>query len=220
MIDVPLPTERIFRHKGKDLAYVKRLAGEVGYAFYMEPGPAPGISFAYWGPEIRVGAPQPALNTNMDAHTNVESMQFTYEPSKKKLPIVMIQIEATKTPLAIPIPDITPLSPPLGLIPPLSMTTKRITETAKLTPLRGALIGLAKAAQWSDAAFGTGSLDVLRYGRVLKARRLVGVRGAGTAFDGLYYVASVTHKIKRGEYKQDFKLARNGLVSTLARVPA
>jgi len=49
-----------------------------------------------------------------------------------------------------------------------------------------------------------GSLDVTRYGGVLNARGLVGVRGAGPAFDGLYYVKKVTHKIKRGEYKQDF----------------
>ena len=54
---------------------------------------------------------------------------------------------------------------------------------------------------------------MLRYGRVLKARQLVGVRGAGMAFDGLYYVKSVTHTIKRGEYKQSFTLTRNGLVS-------
>jgi hypothetical protein len=86
--------------------------------------------------------------------------------------------------------------------------------------VRAALIGLAKAAQSSDAVFASGSLDVTRYGRVLKARSLVGVRGVGTAFDGLYYVKSVTHTIKRGEYKQSFSLARNGLVSTLSKVPA
>ena len=32
------------------------------------------------------------------------------------------------------------------------------------------------------------------------------MRGAGPAFDGLYYVKSVTHDIKRGEYKQNFTL--------------
>ena len=31
---------------------------------------------------------------------------------------------------------------------------------------------------------GEGSTDVLRYGLVLQPRRLVGVRGAGMAFDG------------------------------------
>jgi hypothetical protein len=60
---------------------------------------------------------------------------------------------------------------------------------------------------------------VLRYGGLLKPRRLVGVRGAGLAFDGLYYITSVTHSIKIGEYKQSFTLARNGLVSTVPTVP-
>lgn len=220
MIDVPLPSSKIYRHKGKDLGYVQKLADEVGYVFYVDPGPDPGMSTAYWGPEIKVGVPQPALNINMDAHTNVQSLQFTLDAKKKKLPIVMIQNEQTNVPLSIPIPDITPLNPPLGLIPPLPLGIKRITETAKLSPIQGALIGIAKAAKWADAVFASGSLDTLRYGHILKARRLVGVRGAGHAFDGLYYVKSVTHKIKRGEYTQDFTLARNGLVSTLQRVPA
>jgi hypothetical protein len=61
---------------------------------------------------------------------------------------------------------------------------------------------------------GSGQLDVLRYGRALKARSLVGVRGAGLAFDGLYYVKSVSHNlnVRGGEYKQSFTLARNGLI--------
>jgi hypothetical protein len=65
----------------------------------------------------------------------------------------------------------------------------------------------------------TGSLDVLRYGRVLKARGLVGVRGAGVAYDGLYYVQSVKSSLKRGEFKQSFTLTRNGLISITPRVP-
>ena len=82
------------------------------------------------------------------------------------------------------------------------------------------MIGLAKAAQWAEAVTGKGELDVVRYGRILKARGLVGVRGAGPAFDGLHYVKSVTHKIKPGQYKQSFELSRNGLISTIPRVPA
>ena len=81
------------------------------------------------------------------------------------------------------------------------------------------MTGLAYASQHADAVTGNGSLDVVRYGRILKARQLVGVRGAGPAFDGLYYVKSVTHAIKRGQYKQNFTLARNGLLSTVPRVP-
>jgi hypothetical protein len=61
---------------------------------------------------------------------------------------------------------------------------------------------------------------VLRYGRMLKARGLVGVRGAGSSYDGLYFVKSVTHQIKPGEYKQSFQLAREGLISITPAVPS
>lgn len=68
------------------------------------------------------------------------------------------------------------------------------------------------SVRWS----GRGALDVLRYGRMLKARRLVGVRGAGVAYDGLYYVSSVT-TIRRGQFRQNFELTRNGLDSITPR---
>ena len=126
----------------------------------------------------------------------------------------------SKAPIPIPIPDITPLNPPLGLIQPIPTGIAPIEGTAKYGPIRAALIGLAKASQTADAVSATGSLDVSRYGRLLKARSLVGVRGVGVAFDGLYYVKSVTHSVKRGSYQQNFTLARNGLISTLSKVPA
>jgi hypothetical protein len=59
---------------------------------------------------------------------------------------------------------------------------------------------------------------VLRYGRPLKPRRLVGVRGAGGAFDVLYYVSSVSHNIQHGSYTQSFELSRNGLISSVPKV--
>ena len=219
LVDVPNPVERIPRHKGTDLSYVRQLADEVGYVFYVEGGPAPGSSVAYWGPALKIGVPQPALNFNMGAHTNVESLNFNFDSESAKVPLVFIQEPTTKAPIAIPVPDITPLNPPLGLIPPLPKGVELFEGSAKYTPAQAALIAMAKAAKSADALSGSGTLDVLRYTRPLKARRLVGVRGVGTAFDGLHYVESVTHKIQRDGYKQDFKLVRNGLVSTVPRVP-
>ena len=69
--------------------------------------------------EVRVGAPQPALNINMDALTNVETLTFSFNGDKKVLPVLMIQEPISKAPIPIPVPDVTPLNPPLGLIPPL-----------------------------------------------------------------------------------------------------
>jgi hypothetical protein len=220
MLDVPIPIDRIPLQQGTDLAYVSKLADDVGYVFFVMPGPTPGTTVAYWGPDIKVGVPQPALNTDMDAHTNVEALNFSFNSDAGTLPIVFIQEQFSKAPIPIPIPDITPLSPPLGLIPPIPKQFPIIDGTSKLTPIQAVLIGLGKAAKKADAVTGRGSLDVLRYGRLLKSRGLVGVRGAGLAFDGLYYVTSVTHNIKRGEYKQSFTLGRNGLISTVPRVPA
>ncbi|HMH67314.1 MAG TPA: hypothetical protein VK519_05270 [Pinirhizobacter sp.] len=219
-LDVPIPTNRIPSQQGNDLEYIRLLAERVGYVFYIDPGPAPGMSVAYWGPKVKVGVPQPALNVDMDAASNVDSLSFSYQGNARSLPVVYIQNELTKVPLPIPIPDIGPLNPPLGLIDPPPQTLRPLPETAKYSPVRAMLLGMAEAAKSADTVTGRGSLDVTRYGRVLKSRQLVGVRGAGPAFDGLHYVSEVRHTIRRGEYKQSFTLSRKGLLSTVPAVPA
>ena len=218
--EVPIPVDYIPAHKGTDLQYLQQLAEDVGYVFYVEPGPAPGTNIAYFGPEIKVGVPQPALNIDMDAHTNVDGLSFNFDATKGVLPVVYIQNPLTRAPIPIPIPDLNPLQPPLGLLPTPIANLKVLKDTAKLGPLKAISRGLAEAARSQDAVSARGSLDVQRYGRLLKARQLVGVRGAGLAYDGLYYVQSVTSRLKRGEFKQDFRLTRNGLVSITPRVPA
>jgi hypothetical protein len=218
--DIPIPIERIPRHQGTDYAYVKALAQEAGYVFYIDPGPVPLVSKAYWGPEIRVGAAQPALSLSLDGpHANVKNLNFRFDKERKEFPVVFIQEPASKAPIPIPIPDITPLNPPLGLVPPLPPKIRFLKDTAKLNPLAAAMRGLAYASRHSDSVFGSGSLDVARYGHVLKSRQLVGVRGVGEAFDGLHYVTSVSSTLKRGEFTQSFSLARNGLLSTIPAVP-
>ncbi|MEO6926898.1 MAG: hypothetical protein ABI129_09530 [Rhodanobacter sp.] len=219
-LDVPIPTNRIPTQQGSDLEYIRLLAARTGYVFYLDPGPAPGMSIAYWGPKVKVGIPQPALNADMDAASNVEQLSFSYNGSARQLPVVYIQNELTKVPLPIPIPDVGPLNPPLGLIDPPPQQFNPLPETAKYSPQRAMLLGMAEAAKSADTVSGQGSLDVVRYGRVLKARQLVGVRGVGPAFDGLHYVSQVRHTIKRGQYKQSFQLSRKGLVSTVPLVPS
>jgi hypothetical protein len=224
LLFIPLPIDQIPSQQGTDLQYIQYLADAAGYVFYIDPGPLPGRSKAYWGPQIKVGPVQAALSADMDAYTNVESLHFSFNQEQNKIPLVYIYNSETGISIPIPLPPITPLNPPLGLIPPLP--TNLIPPD--LSPLRDDLakrpipeaimMGLAAAAKNAEAVSCNGSLDVTRYGAVLKARQLVGVRGAGPAFDGLYYVKSVTHKIKRGEYKQDFTLTRNGLVSTVPTV--
>ena len=147
LTDVPIPVDRIPVQQGKDLPYIKGLAEDVGYTFYLEPGPVPGMSVAYWGPEVRVGVPQPALNFNMDAITNVEALSFTFNNESATMPVVFIHNQLTKIPIPIPIPNVSLLNPPLGLIPPIPKNFEPLSGTAKLSPISAALFGLTKASQ-------------------------------------------------------------------------
>jgi hypothetical protein len=212
-------TEKIDQHKGTDLAFLNLLAEKAGHVFYLIPGPAPGTSIAYWGPEVRAGIPQPALSINMDAASNVESLRFTYDGlARKQVVAIVLDPIFHKVPIPIPIPNVSLLKPPLAAVPPVQLKVEILKDVAKLNPVEALLFGLSKTSESADAITGAGSLDVLRYGTLLSARGLVGVRGAGLAYDGLYYVNSVTHNLKRGEYKQNFSLSRDGLMPLIPRV--
>jgi hypothetical protein len=214
-----IPTKGWASQVTTDLQFIQGRASDCGYVFYVEPGPLPGQSTAYFGPDIRIPIPQPALNVNMDAQTNVESLSFSLDGMAKKVRISYIFDPIThKILIPIPAPNVNAFKPPLGLrpTPPAkiefadNMTQMEYDEAAKHI--------LGYFMNNSEAISGNGTLDVMRYGRVLRSRMLVGVRGGSLAYDGLYYVDSVTHNIKRGEYKQNFSLSRDGLISNTPRL--
>ena len=218
--DVPIPTDQIPSQTGSDLAYIKKMAEQTGYTFYLVPGPAPGTSIFYFGPDIRLPIPQPALSINMDANTNVETLTFSLDGLAKKIVIMTIMDPITgKIPIPIPVPNISLLRPPLGARPTPPMKISFPPEGGNLNSIQAIGLALAKTGDTSEAISGSGTLNVIRYGSVLRANLLVGVRGAGSAYDGMYYVRTVTHNIKRGEFKQSFTLSRDGLVSATQTVP-
>lgn len=218
-MDVPIPTDKIEGQDGTDYEFLTKLAKDNGYVFYLDPGPLPGMSRAYWGPEIRFGIPQPALSIDLDAATNVDSLSFSFDGLQGKQVTVRIQEPTTKLSVNLPVPDLSLLSPPLALRAAPRLKTEPLEGSAKEGAILAIAKGLGKVSESADAVTGSGQLNVLRYGRVLAPRALVGVRGAGTGYDGLYYVKSVTHNIRGGEYTQSFSLARGGLVSIVPVVP-
>lgn len=215
LIDVPNPLREIPPQVGTDLTYIKKLADRVGYVFFLQPGPQPGMSLAYWGPMLRVNIPflpKPTpISIDWDGRSNVEQLQFAFDGFAKTQWVVLIQ--QSTIPIPIPVPDINPLSPPLGSKSPMPLKISPMTGLAKYTPLQAAAIALAKAAMTANVISGQGTLDVLRYGSVLPARTVVEVRGAGITYDGQYFVAATTHTIKPGSYKQSFTLSRNALIA-------
>jgi len=218
--DVPNPLEEMPHQIGTDREYLQELASGCGYVFFVEPGPAPGSSIAYFGPDYRIPAPQPALNVNMDAHTNVESLSFSLDGTAKKVVVMTVMDPVSRrAPIPVPVPNISVLRPPMGMRLTIPARVEFPGYTAHLNPSEAANLAIGILLGANDAISGSGSLDVLRYGQPLRARMMVGVRGAGLTYDGLYYVNTVTHDIKRGQYKQSFNLSRDGLVSNTPVVP-
>jgi hypothetical protein len=204
----PKESQRVPKQLGTDLAYIQDLARRNGFVFYVEPTPSPGVTTAHWGLQNFQSPTQPALTMNMGPSTNVESISFTFDALGPARPKVTILDPMSQ--LTIEIPSPTGSRPPLSRRQAESLRTTAPADTANLDSSQATLRAAATATASADAVTGSGQLDTVRYGRALRARQLVGVRGVGESYDGSYYVKQVTHRIKRGEYKQSFSLTREG----------
>ncbi|MDH5178852.1 MAG: hypothetical protein OEZ39_05700 [Gammaproteobacteria bacterium] len=220
MIDFPLPVERIPVQRDTDLAYLKKMAARFGYVFYIDPGPLPGTNTAYWGPPIRLGLPKKALTLNMGSMTNVNSLDFQYDSESASTYHAEVMDRNLNTSLPVRTFFSTRL-PPLAAFPAIPFDFPNIKDT-ELEDIGGLTYAQAFARAQAETnksmdnvLTATGELDVTRYGDILEPRALVGVRGAGYAHDGFFYVKNLTHNISgSGEYKQNFTLTREGKGST------
>lgn len=212
--DVPIMIERIPRQHETDLKFIKRLAKRNGFVFYIEPLTF-GVNTAYWGPENRLGVPQPALTMNMGSWTNVNSLRLSQDALSPVSTRGAFVEPITK--ISIPIPSLPSLRiPPLSANPIEARRTVIMRDTANQNPARAAVNAVATVTGTPEAIRGEGELETVCYGHVLRARKLVGVRGAGTTYSGNYYVNSVKHIIeignpqKKATYKQEFKISKEG----------
>ena len=206
--DVPIMIQRIPGQHETDLKFIQRMGERNGFVFYIEPLTF-GANTAYWGVENRLGLPQPRLTLGQGASTNLKSLHFSQDALAPVSASGTFVEPITKT--AIPIPPLPSLRiPPLALSPTPAMRKVLMRDTSNQNPAQAATSALARTTNTPDAVTGEGEIDSVRYGSVLRARKLVNVRGAGLSYDGTYYVKRVTHTITRGDYKQSFAISREG----------
>jgi hypothetical protein len=222
VIDPPLPIERTPVQLETDLGHLRTMASRYGYVCFVQPGPAPGASIGYWGPPPRAGVMQRALSVGMGPHSNVESLSFQNDA---RAPAI-VEGEVVDPRLGTALPVMTFLSTRLPLVPePAILVNQPNVRRLQFRESGNTYVqALARAQGTTDASTdvvtATGEVDGMRYGGALAARSIVGVRGAGFEYDGLYYVKRVEHTIKRGSYRQSFTLTREGTGSiTPAVVP-
>lgn len=213
--DVPLPTSRVPRQHETDLEFARRLAKKNNFVFYVEPV-APGATIAYWGPENRASTPQPAISVNMGAYTNVKELGLTNDALAPVGTKGVFVEPITKVSITIPTPPALHV-PPLVSETTAPKKTELMRETANLDPFQAFLASFAAAGKAEEPVKSDCVVDTARYGRVIQARRTIGLRGAGRKYDGLYYVKSVSHRIEPGSYTQSLTMSREG---TGALLPA
>lgn len=221
VVDLPLPMERIPVQEATDLAYLTMMAKRFGYVFYVMPGPAPLSNTAYWGPPIRAGAPAAALSAGPGPERNVEDLAFRHNA----LAAVQVsgQVQDRLTGTVVPVRGLGGLRPPLAAegdgLPASPYVRKVLFRESGVSAASAFARAQGTAEASRDSLTVTGRLDTQRYGGMLSARGLVGVRGVGWQHDGLYHVQQVTHTLTRGQYTQDFTLTREGVGSTTPVVP-
>ena len=216
---VPTKNETISTQQGTDLQFIQELATRNSYIFEIRPGKIPGKNIAYWGEEKQKITPiQPALSMNMGAFTNVDSsINFNFNALAAIEPQASISDEKTGASISIKVPK----SPGQALAskPAKALRTQMLRCTNKLEQALAEKQAETLASRSREnAVTASGEVDTVRYGYVLGVRQLVGVRGVGKTYGGYYYVQQVTHRIKRGEYKQSFTLKREGRGATIGRL--
>jgi hypothetical protein len=215
-VDRPSITERIPSQQGTDLEYIQALAERYDYVFYISSGPALGSNIAYWGPPIRNTRPQKALTVNMGPYTNVNSISF--QNNALSASSVTGKVQDRKTNQIKSVQAKTSDRENLSQNPALNnqslLRKKQYRETGRETLQATTRAQAMLNRSTNNVIEVTGELDTIRYGDLLELRGLVGLRGVGNTYDGLYYVKSVTHELRKGEYKQSFTITREGLGTT------
>lgn len=218
-LETPSLMERTPVQRATDLQYLKQMAARFGYVFYVATGPSMLSNIAYWGPPVSLGGVQPALSANPGLGGNVKSINFK---NNALVPITVQSKMVDRT--TNKMMDIKALE---YSRPPLARKTVDAGKRRKVyldaasglsyQQAKYLAQGMANMA-YDKAVVAEGSLDTETYGNILKARGLIGVRGAGLSYDGLYYVKEVTHTIQKGKYEQQFVLTREGSGTTLPLV--
>lgn len=217
--DVPGANERIPTQQVTDLQYLQELARRFGYVFYIIPGPTRGQNIAYWGSPIRTKISQPPITVNMGAYTNANSINFSFDAQAATQVTGQVQDRIANQIQSVRI--VTSNRDPLAKTSGLSLLADRqvqrvqkFRETAR-DSMRARVHAQSQVNRTADDLVTvSGELDTIRYGDLLQLRGIVGLRGVGYTYDGNYYVKSVTHQIRKGEYKQSFTITREGLGST------
>lgn len=203
-----------------DAAYLIQLAGRNCFELYIQPAPVIGADVGHFHRPLTNASPQGVLSIDFGKQTNLSDFSVSND-MLRPASVAGSTIDPTTR---APIPSHAPVSTelPMGREPALNRfilpPAIRCTSTDAANPSEAQMQAFARATCSSRAITARGEVDGLKYTRALLAGLPVLVRGAGQQHSGLYYVQTVTHKISRDNYTQNFTAWRNAVGLTGAEV--
>lgn len=193
-----------------DIQFLKRLARRNGFECFVEGGKG------FFRKPVLTGLPQPVLAIKFGAETNLVSFDAGLN-ALRPTAVQMTQLDTIAKEVQAATADgnrqrqlgrdgASSLKPPQGVTPLLFVRQGTAVSQLEMENLCRAVFD---EAEWLVEA--RGEIDSSEYNSVLRARRLVPIKGVGEIFSGLYYVTSVRHVFMIDSYSQHFTARRNAL---------
>lgn len=224
LVDPMPPTRTILdtttTQRKYDAPFLRELASVNNLELYIQPDPIAGADIGHLHRPLTHLPPQGVLSIDFGKQSNLT--QFDVSNSMLRPAAVAGANVDQSTRAPIPAAGVASTELPMGLEPtlfrvvPPPVTRQRGGCIAN--PAEGQLRALAQASATSRAITATGEVNGIKFDRPLRAGLPVMVRGAGRQNSGLYYVQSVTHRISRDDYRQNFTAWRNAVGLTGAEV--
>ena len=203
-----------------DIRFLKQLARRNGFECYVQPDPLIGMDMGCFRAPQTLLPPQGVLSVDFGLATNMSNFSVRYDMLQPTAATSVGMDASTKTPQ--PGIAMAALEPPMGLEPALGrifpppMVRPADTGAANMAELLATSQSIADRS--SRCIRGSGTVDGLKFGRVLRPGLPVLVRGPGRQHSGNYYVTQVTHTISVDGYTQRFDSWRNAVGLTGAEV--
>ena len=206
--------------RATDARMLREMARALAYECYLQPDPITGLDIGHFHPPLTTVPPQGVLSVDFGAATNLSDFDVGYD-TLRPTGAISAGVDP-KTGAPMPAPALASLQPPEGLEPTLFRmvppaisrpTSRDAANPAELFRQNQAIVDRS-----SRAITGSGTVDAIKYGRMLRPGMPVLVRGAGRAHSGTWYVTSVSHDISTAAWTQSFRATRNALGLTGAEI--
>jgi phage protein D len=209
--------------RGTDLQFVRSLARRNGLEFYFETDRRSRAVVAFLRAPRLDGTPQDDLAIQFGDDSNLKSFTV-HVHGDRPLAVKTAQVDVEAgSPTTAEAPDSqlrvlgdkdlpTLAEDVLGrLVTPRQALAQMLVlgpPTSDATELRTIAQAVRDEAAWFITA--TGEVNSDAYQTILRPRRTVLVKGAGSQYSGTYYVTGVTHRMSGdGSYTQSFRARRN-----------